>query len=228
MARPRWEKRTTLLWMFNGVALVMMIIFLLGVGMWVRSHFVDEEFAFAPRKVGSAAGISDKVQSRSWWGSSGGKIKIVRVDYTSDRMGISTSPGYQRNVKGVSLATFVGPGGGPKEERMWTVPGISFRAFPIQLQRINYPQFGAFTMWVVPGMRSVEISWWVVVMGSAVVPLVWARRAGVMWGRRRRERKGEGKICLRGGYDMRATPERCPECGSDGEAVLQIKKCAED
>jgi len=182
--------------------------------MWVRSYLVDEEFGFAPRAMGRVAGISDRVESRSWWGSSGGKLKMLKVDYPTDAMGLSTPLGYQRNVKGVSLATFVGPGGGPKEQRMWTVPGISFRAFPIQLQRINYPQLGAFSMTVVPGMRSVEISWWVVVMGSAVVPLVWARRAGVMWGRRRRENKVEGKICLRCGYDMRATPERCPECGS--------------
>src|SRR5205809_754410 len=84
----------------TGGAGVSVIVCARGAGMWVGRCLVDEEFGFAPGVVGRVGGISDEVESRSWWGSSGGKLKLLKVDYPADAMRVGTALGYQRNVKG--------------------------------------------------------------------------------------------------------------------------------
>jgi hypothetical protein len=49
---------------------------------------------------------------------------------------------------------------------------------------------------------------WLLMLGGAVLPLAFLTR------RRRIRRRAASGSCLRCGYDLRATPERCPECGA--------------
>jgi hypothetical protein len=53
------------------------------------------------------------------------------------------------------------------------------------------------------------VSLWVPMLAFAILPL-W------LW-RRRRVTRGKG-LCEACGYDLRATPERCPECGAVAKA----------
>lgn len=58
----------------------------------------------------------------------------------------------------------------------------------------------------------IAIPYWPLVLLSGITPLVW-----LVAFKRKRRRDFAGR-CLACGYDLRATPERCPECGtiSDG------------
>ena len=56
--------------------------------------------------------------------------------------------------------------------------------------------------------RALGVPWWFVCAATSVAPTIWFRR----W-RRRRRRLGHGR-CTTCGYDLRGSPERCPECGT--------------
>ncbi len=57
--------------------------------------------------------------------------------------------------------------------------------------------------------RDVVVPLWAVTMATAIMPALALRQ----WIRRRRRRPGTG-LCPVCGYDLRATPGRCPECGA--------------
>ncbi len=60
--------------------------------------------------------------------------------------------------------------------------------------------------WAGKGTLSVWVRYWLLCIASGVAPLIFiARRIG-------QRRHGEG-MCVNCGYDLRATPEQCPECG---------------
>ena len=53
------------------------------------------------------------------------------------------------------------------------------------------------------------VRWWLIVILTAILPV--ARFGPLVW-RQWRSEHAEG-LCPNCGYDLRATPERCPECG---------------
>ena len=63
------------------------------------------------------------------------------------------------------------------------------------------------------GFVLVGVPCWAVVVSTGVLPALWVRQ----WtrGRRRRWRTARG-LCPGCGYDLRATPGKCPECGHVG------------
>jgi hypothetical protein len=66
---------------------------------------------------------------------------------------------------------------------------------------------GPYDAWERTEVRFVALPHWIVAAATAALPLAFFTVAY-----RRRRRHGPGR-CSRCGYDLRATPDRCPECG---------------
>src|SRR6476660_2193830 len=59
--------------------------------------------------------------------------------------------------------------------------------------------------------RRVGIPWWFLMLVCGALPALWlTRRARIA----RTHRRRMAGLCSRCGYDLRATPDRCPECGT--------------
>ena len=91
-------------------------------------------------------------------------------------------------------------------------------AYLMQMGRFGHHRlgFGVMHQEGIPVREDIEAVWalmvphWFLACLCAVLPALWAREAVL---RRRAARRGEHHLCTRCGYDLRATPERCPECG---------------
>ena len=82
-----------------------------------------------------------------------------------------------------------------------------WQGFGFGLQHDEYGPTVQFTVDSTSIWR-IFLPYWVIALGCAVYP-IWASVA--RWSRNRNQNKGE--CCIRCGYDLRATPLRCPECG---------------
>ena len=83
-------------------------------------------------------------------------------------------------------------------------PGVATR--DVQLGPFHYANVGLLRVlslpdWFIAGLFAIPPLVWTIVLGRSVV----RRRAG---------------RCLLCGYDLRATPDRCPECGHVAEKVV--------
>ena len=75
---------------------------------------------------------------------------------------------------------------------------------------------GFAQMWINAYCRSFVIPLWMIALVAAVMPARWM----VNWRRVRiRQSRIEQGRCGECGYDLRATLEKCPECGSVKEAA---------
>lgn len=173
--------------LFNLFSILSLMFFVTTAALWIRSRFISERL--------------------SWEGA-------TRWD------SIATSPGdFVVNLHH-STPSSRGPAYGFEFSR--ESPPISVKNHEMAMLVLSvgprdvweHWRFGGFVWvrWATPN-RSTSISlaivpMWPIILLTAMPPLAWLTDF-----RRRRARRRVG-LCRRCGYDLRATPERCPECGT--------------
>ena len=83
---------------------------------------------------------------------------------------------------------------------------------PTGVRMWSFAEFGWITYRVgSKAVRSLVVPYWFLVLGSAALPAYRTARTLRARAKTRRKRRG---LCPTCGYDLRASPQRCPECGT--------------
>jgi hypothetical protein len=100
-----------------------------------------------------------------------------------------------------------------EDQRLRHVRGMRITTVAGESVAFNFVGLGRFHLSHPNGFKVdiYVIRWWHVFVLAALPPAIVLRAAVRRWLRERRSRHG---LCFRCGYDLRATPGRCPECGT--------------
>ena len=183
--------------LFTILALTSLLLFVAVARLWVRSlDGAYDDFAYlAPRGKHGFVGYHV--------GSSDGALTVARIRVRGGER-VAADDGGFRHQRGIRAS-------------LWS---WSFQTEMMMLRHgVQRGRWGA--VWARDiaisargreSINAVMFPHWAALLGLVMLPGAWCRA----WLRRRRARIGSGPVnrCGSCGYDLRATPERCPECGA--------------
>lgn len=203
--------------LFNFVALACAVLALAVSTLWVRSYFAEDIVFLEDRWQGPQ--IDQQLKSRLVVYEQQGLSRTRQYFWRDTRYELHVSRGR------VATATF----------RDWCEPGRIARGKPLEYvlthRRLGHESaasqdlptvlnIGGFTATGGPDRqmsRAGQPSYplWPALLLALPLPLLWLKGA---WCRLQRLKHGRCPAC---GYDLRATPDRCPECGGPRESLIR-------
>jgi len=185
----------------NVVVLLSLLLCVASVALLVRSYFVSDWISFAHiSPVGQELLVTD-------WILGSGKGNVA-LDYIFNRLPLKPDESAAMYPGGVAWVTDAPAD--PADPRIgrfgfgyesWNAPDHQPR--PTPAVDLGYEPPGAYRS------RHVSFPLWLPATLFALPPALWLRR------RLKRRRGARAGHCPRCGYDLRATPEKCPECGEE-------------
>jgi hypothetical protein len=200
--------------LLNAATAMSLLLCVATVVAWLRSYRAGDQWTFAPGGLQWAPLLNGNVRPYRWVGSSQGRF--VFLERTIPEGG-GTTPRYRPGYQPKCDFSYI-----PLDElqivatgaRDWSCPGVSFGALPAQVAPSTRPPLYPGTTndpSTVAGYRVLLVSCRVPASAFAFLPALWALRR-VRLAIRRRSTESAG-LCPACGYDLRGTPDRCPECG---------------
>jgi hypothetical protein len=174
-------------WLFTIDAALSLLILVLLCGIWIRSHFALDEISFIWDGQNPGNGRSLLFQTDR------GGFQISWGKHTASPRPFDGS--YWPQISGEHFSLNGQPFSSVTSDARW----LSIQHLPINLAA-NSPMNEDIT--------SVFGPIWFLVLLAAILPAVWLVLAV------RRRSRGTPGFCRKCGYDLRASPERCPECGT--------------
>jgi hypothetical protein len=208
------------------------LLCLASAAMWCRSHYRNDRLTYTfgqPRGqwvidrhrfvLTTPPGIAKAVEAISV-GSGDGRIILTHIGFVIPRGQRLLQPGEPEPDYAADFPYNAARDTGfaiehPPEPR-WVSRGFATRR-TLGFARAEGSWMMSFSYWAAPAWlvhgEEYEIPFWVLILTFAIPPAL--RIVNVA---RRRRRFGAGR-CQACGYDLRATPERCPECGAAAAPV---------
>lgn len=191
--------RRTVRFIAEAACIVSFLSLLAAATFCIRAQFVSDKGFYASVHLFEDAAVLVSVEANT-----GSSVLFLEMQRTN--IGSSKTPemirGYAR------LPTWHRSTGKPWQWSFRSIPQASQQ--PINRLGLHY----SYSPGVIPSgtqSRTLLISWFTLLGGLTILPLA----RGTLFLRRhsRRARWKRNGCCLKCGYDLRATPDRCPECG---------------
>jgi hypothetical protein len=183
--------------LLNLLSLLSLLLCLASLLLWMRSY-TGSDYISRSRIVSSDDfGVTSRSHSVTW---TRGSVRLAVGGHSTFSLQASTQPAVTHDTSPRWSVGRLGAGHGEWDVRT----GHSF------WNRLGFYRFttGWMSSFADSSSDGVGFPAWVLVVLFALLP---GYRAWVILRARRRFAKGLCQIC---GYDLRATPDRCPECGT--------------
>ena len=190
--------------LFNLVAFLSLLLFAAVVALWLRGHFIGDEWHLPPSEVTDVTPAAPTLGPAQTWRrqvsfhAGGGRVRVMRREVQEGRTtpaGHTTTP--PRDAVGDLPAMTA-------SDRAHSALGFAY--LRRDKQPFNRPPVTGW-YW---GFVAVTVPCWALAAVTAVLPTLWALRRV---SQRRNTARANRGLCPACGYDLRATPDHCPECG---------------